>query len=155
MKNFLRWAFFCLLNLVPAKKTAQPYYLPEFCKLTLADLRNADDTYDFWAINNSVFTDQPGELHLSLSPECPEHRTGRYPSLYIPQTWLPHPVTLQIRVQSLVRSPELRSALDKGLLTLVPALVAGQIHRLPAADHEKQRLAAHKEAVRAACAANR
>lgn len=162
MKNFLRFIVFWFSNTSKSLRgtlsASCPFYMPGFCELTLKDLetmQKASNSFDVWAVNNTVFSSQPGDLIISLTYADPDFKAGRYPSLFLQQTWLPQCITNQMHVDYLVRDPEFRRALSKGLLTIFPSTIAGTILKLPTAAAEKQRLIDRREAVRAACAANR
>lgn len=162
MKNLLRFIVFWLANtsrsLRGTLSASCPFYLPGFCELTLKDLetmQKATNSFDVWAVNNTVFTRQPGDLIVSLSYVDPDFKAGQHQSLFLPQTWLPQCITNQMHVEYLVRDPGFRRALSKGLLTIFPSTIALAILKLQTAEAEKQRLIARAEAVRAACATQR
>ena len=119
--------------------------------LSISDLEKEGPKDPIWCLNTSANSEagQAGEIHVGI----PKQNGTKIDPLFIPKTWLPQELTLQIPKAQLIDSSEFRQAINKGLITLIDASSAQVILRQEGAAEEKKRLDDLRRHIRQAGAA--
>lgn len=119
--------------------------------ITITDLERGNPKDPIWVLNTSAASEaeQSGEIHIGI----PKQNGSKIDPLFIPQTWLPQELTLQIPRNQLLESSEFRQAINKQLLTLIDEASAQEILSQEGAEEEQSRLRELRRHIRAAGAA--
>lgn len=119
--------------------------------LTISELESGGPKDPIWCLNTSANSDagQAGEIHVGI----PKQNGTKIDPLFIPKTWLPQELTLQIPRAQLIDSSEFRQTINKGLITLIDAASAKAILAQEGAEEEQRRLDDLRRHIRQAGAA--
>lgn len=96
-----------------------------------------------WVMNTAKYTNLGPEgfrFEGDVLIDIPRQGGGKPLELKVPNSWLPFECTAQIPRQMLMDSPEFRSALNKGLISLISEQTAHRLNTEDGAHEERQRL---------------